>query len=84
MPSAWPPRLFRYLDTGGYFAEAITSMATPAVAAQQTGDRAAEADALISLGYRRNRAGHQQRPDSSSRPWPVSARPGDRRVRPAR
>jgi tetratricopeptide (TPR) repeat protein len=42
--------LFRYLDTGGHFAEAGTIHAHARRAAQRTGDAAAEADALIGIG----------------------------------
>jgi tetratricopeptide (TPR) repeat protein len=42
--------LFGYLDTGGYYPEAITIHACARRAAQRTGDRAGEATALLDLG----------------------------------
>jgi DNA-binding SARP family transcriptional activator/Tfp pilus assembly protein PilF len=42
--------LFRYLDTGGYFSEAVIIHGHACRAARRAGDRAAEADALTSLG----------------------------------
>jgi DNA-binding SARP family transcriptional activator len=41
--------LFRYLDTGGHLAEAVTVHDCALRAARQVGDRGAEAEALISL-----------------------------------
>jgi DNA-binding SARP family transcriptional activator/Tfp pilus assembly protein PilF len=41
--------LFRYLDTGGHLAEAVTIHDCALRAARQVGDRGAEAEALISL-----------------------------------
>jgi DNA-binding SARP family transcriptional activator len=41
--------LFRYLDTGGHLAEAVTIHDCALRAARQAGDRGAEAEALISL-----------------------------------
>ena len=41
--------LFRYLDTGGHYAEAITIHSQARLAATQAGDRSAEAEALINL-----------------------------------
>jgi Helix-turn-helix domain/NB-ARC domain len=42
--------LFRYLDAGGYYTEAVTIHTCARLAAEATGDRAAEATALTSLG----------------------------------
>jgi tetratricopeptide (TPR) repeat protein/transcriptional regulator with XRE-family HTH domain len=42
--------LFRYLDAGGHFAQAVIIHSHAHSAAAQIGDRAAEADALTSLG----------------------------------
>jgi DNA-binding SARP family transcriptional activator/Tfp pilus assembly protein PilF len=42
--------LFRYLDTGGHYPEAIVILGHARRAASSTGDKAAEADALTSLG----------------------------------
>ncbi|HEV2450628.1 MAG TPA: tetratricopeptide repeat protein [Streptosporangiaceae bacterium] len=42
--------LFRYLDVGGYYPEAVIIHTCARSAAGQTGDRAAEAEALTSLG----------------------------------
>jgi DNA-binding SARP family transcriptional activator/tetratricopeptide (TPR) repeat protein len=42
--------LFRYLDSGGYNPEAVTIHSQARLAAQQTGEFAAEAEALTSLG----------------------------------
>jgi tetratricopeptide (TPR) repeat protein len=42
--------LFRYLDSGGHYAEAITVHSQARLAARHMGDRAAEAEALINLG----------------------------------
>jgi tetratricopeptide (TPR) repeat protein len=53
--------LFRYLDTGGHFSQAITIHTHAARAARRTGDRAAEGDALIGLGLVDGHQGrHQQ------------------------
>ncbi len=50
--------LYRYLDTGGHFAEAISIHTHARRAARRTGDAAAEADALAGLGLVH---GHQGR-----------------------
>jgi tetratricopeptide (TPR) repeat protein len=42
--------LFRYLDSGGHYPEAITIHSQACLAARRTGDPAAEAEALTSLG----------------------------------
>lgn len=42
--------LFRYLDSGGHYPEATILHNQAALAARQTGDRAAEAEAFINLG----------------------------------
>jgi DNA-binding SARP family transcriptional activator/Tfp pilus assembly protein PilF len=59
--------LFRYLDVGGHFADAVTIHGHARSAASQTGDRAAEAEALTSLsvldthqGRYQQAAGHLQ------------------------
>jgi DNA-binding SARP family transcriptional activator/Tfp pilus assembly protein PilF len=53
--------LFRYLDTGGHFPEAIVIHGHAARAARRTGDRAAEGEALTSLGLVDGHQGrHQQ------------------------
>jgi DNA-binding SARP family transcriptional activator/Tfp pilus assembly protein PilF len=51
--------LFRYLDQGGYYAEALTVHTRARDAARQSGDRAAEGRALFALGatYVRQRRG---------------------------
>jgi tetratricopeptide (TPR) repeat protein len=51
--------LFRYLDSGGYYPEAITIHTQARHAARQLNDRAAEAEALISLGVLHMQQGHQ-------------------------
>ncbi len=56
--------LFRYLDTAGHFGEAVTIHAAALRAAVSTGDRAAEADALIGLGLV---DGHQGRHQQATR-----------------
>jgi DNA-binding SARP family transcriptional activator/tetratricopeptide (TPR) repeat protein/DNA-binding XRE family transcriptional regulator len=53
--------LFRYLDGGGHFAEAITVHTCALRAARRTGDRAAEATALTDLGVALWRQGHGER-----------------------
>jgi DNA-binding SARP family transcriptional activator/Flp pilus assembly protein TadD len=50
--------LFRYLDFGGHYPEAITLHSYASRAARQTGDLAAEAEALNSLGATHWRQGH--------------------------
>jgi hypothetical protein len=50
--------VFRYLDVGGHFAEAIRVCCHARYAASQTGDRSAEATALLGLAivdYRQDR-----------------------------
>ncbi len=56
--------VFRYLDTAGCFAEAVTIHAAARRAALSTGDRAAESDALIGLGLV---DGHQGRHQQATR-----------------
>jgi DNA-binding SARP family transcriptional activator/tetratricopeptide (TPR) repeat protein len=51
--------LFRYLDSGGHYAEAITVHSQARLAARHTGDRAAEAEALINLGVLDLEQGYQ-------------------------
>jgi tetratricopeptide (TPR) repeat protein/DNA-binding XRE family transcriptional regulator len=52
--------LFRYLDTQGHYPEAATIHTHACRAAQQVGDRTAEADALNSLGVMDLRQGRYQ------------------------
>jgi tetratricopeptide (TPR) repeat protein len=52
--------LFRYLDVGGHYPEAITIHTCARRSAQDTGDRAAEATALNNLGNVDWRQGHYQ------------------------
>jgi len=52
--------LFRYLDAGGHFSEAITVHGDARRAASQTGDQAAEAIALTNLGVVNIRQGQDQ------------------------
>ena len=42
--------MFRYLDMGGYFADALAIHSAAARAATRAGDRAAQADAVINIG----------------------------------
>jgi len=56
--------LFRYLDSGGHYAEAITVHGQARFAAGQIGDRSAEAEALINLGVLKLRQGSQ--PESAA------------------
>ena len=60
--------LYRYLETGGHYVDAITIHSAARHAARRTGDRAAEATALTNLGivdWRQGRyrqaAGHHRR-----------------------
>ncbi len=50
--------LFRYLDTGGHYADALTIHTHALHVAHHTGDRAAEAHALTNLGSVYRRRGH--------------------------
>ena len=52
--------LFRYLDTGGHFLEAVIIYGHARRAARTAGDRAAEGDALTSLGVLDLRQGRLQ------------------------
>ena len=52
--------MFRYLDTGGHYPEAVTIHTHARHAAHRTGDRAAEATALTSLGLVDVRQGRLQ------------------------
>jgi DNA-binding SARP family transcriptional activator/Tfp pilus assembly protein PilF len=52
--------LFRYLDNGGHFSEAITIHSCACLASRHTGDRDAEATALINLGAVDLRQGRYQ------------------------
>jgi DNA-binding SARP family transcriptional activator/Tfp pilus assembly protein PilF len=65
--SGWPGHatklaatLYRYLDAGAYYPEAITIHTCARRAARVTGDQAAEADALSGLGIVESRQGHNQ------------------------
>jgi DNA-binding SARP family transcriptional activator/tetratricopeptide (TPR) repeat protein len=51
--------LFRYLDSGGHYPEAITIHSQACLAARRTGDPAAEAEALTSLGVLDLRQGYR-------------------------
>ena len=57
--------LFRYLDSGGHYTEAITIHSHARRAARQTADRTAEAEALINLGVLSLRQGSQ--PEAAAR-----------------
>ena len=59
--------LFRYLDVGGYFSEAITIHGHARHAASQIGDRCAEAGALTSLGLANLEQGRHQEASSRHR-----------------
>jgi DNA-binding SARP family transcriptional activator/tetratricopeptide (TPR) repeat protein len=50
--------LFRYLDSGGHYPEAITIHSQARLAARQMGERTAEAEAVISLGVLDQRLGN--------------------------
>jgi DNA-binding SARP family transcriptional activator/Tfp pilus assembly protein PilF len=52
--------LFRYLDTGGHFPEAIVVHSHASHAARRTGDLAADGDALVSLGLVHGHQGRYQ------------------------
>jgi tetratricopeptide (TPR) repeat protein len=52
--------LFRYYDTGGYYADALSIHTHALRAARHTGDRSAEAHALTSLGVVYQQQGHNQ------------------------
>jgi DNA-binding SARP family transcriptional activator/Tfp pilus assembly protein PilF len=52
--------LFRYLDTGGHFPEAIVVHSYASHAARRTGDPAADGDALVSLGLVHGHQGRYQ------------------------
>ncbi len=60
--------LFRYLDTGGYFPEAVTVHRKACAAARRLHDPAAEADAMISLGGIDLQQGRYQRAAEHFRP----------------
>jgi DNA-binding SARP family transcriptional activator/tetratricopeptide (TPR) repeat protein len=53
--------VFRYLSVGGYYSEAVTIYGHASQAASQTGDRAAEAEALTNLGVIDHEQGRDQR-----------------------
>jgi len=57
--------LFRYLDGGGHYTEAITIHSHARLAARQIADRTAEAEALINLGVLSLRQGSQ--PEAAAR-----------------
>ncbi len=72
--------LFRYLDYGGHWAEAIIVHELASRAARQAGDRAAEAEALNNLGVTELRQGHyQQAAARHARALALSRQAGDRR-----
>ena len=71
--------LFRYLDNGGHYPEAITIHSQARLAARHMGDRAAEAEALTSLGVLDLRQGRHQSgcrtPAAGPGPVPRDRRP---------
>jgi DNA-binding SARP family transcriptional activator/tetratricopeptide (TPR) repeat protein len=71
--------LFRYLDAGGHYPEAVTIHTCSRRAAQGTGDRAAEAAALTSLGAVHTRQGrYQQATDHHQQALALYQQAGDR------
>jgi tetratricopeptide (TPR) repeat protein len=71
--------LYRYLETGGHYPEAITIHSAARHAARRTGDRAAEAMALTNLGIVDWRQGrYQQAAGHHRRALKVSREIGDR------
>jgi len=72
--------LYRYLETGGYYADAVTVHGRAQHAALLLGDRAAEAMALTNLGIISWRQGrYQQAADYHQRSLAASVAIGDRR-----
>jgi DNA-binding SARP family transcriptional activator/Flp pilus assembly protein TadD len=71
--------LFRYLETGGHYPEAITIHAVACRAASSIGDRPAEADALTSLGIMHLRQDrYQQAADQFQQALALYSGTGDR------
>jgi tetratricopeptide (TPR) repeat protein/DNA-binding XRE family transcriptional regulator len=71
--------MFRYLDAGGHYPEAITIHTCARHAARHVGDRAAEATALINLGAVDHRLGrHQQATDGFQQALALCREIGDR------
>ena len=72
--------LYRYLETGGHYADAVTIHGHANHAARLLGDRAAEATALTNLGIISWRQGrYQQAADYHQQSLAASAAIGDRR-----
>jgi tetratricopeptide (TPR) repeat protein/DNA-binding SARP family transcriptional activator len=71
--------LYRYLETGGHYADAVTLHGHARSAARRTGDRAGEATALTNLGIISWRQGsYQQAIDYHERALAASAETGNR------
>jgi DNA-binding SARP family transcriptional activator/tetratricopeptide (TPR) repeat protein len=71
--------LYRYLETGGHYADAITIHSAARHAARRTGDRAAEATALTNLGIVDWRQGrYRQAASHHRRALRISREIGDR------
>jgi tetratricopeptide (TPR) repeat protein len=72
--------LFRYLDAGGHFPEAVTIHGHARAAARQAADAAAEAGALSDLGHAEMRQGlYQDAARHFEQALPLSRQAGDRR-----
>jgi hypothetical protein len=71
--------LFRYLDSGGHYPEAITIHSQARLAARHMGDPAAEAGALISLGVLDQRQGRHPQAGHRTSPAGPGLVPRDRR-----
>ena len=72
--------VYRYLETGGHYADAVTMHGHARDAACLTGDRAAEATALTNLGIISWRQGrYQQAADYHQQALAASAQTGDQR-----
>jgi tetratricopeptide (TPR) repeat protein len=72
--------LFRYLDGGGHYSDAITLHTVAGSAARRSGDRPAEAQALTNLGAGYLRLGRfQQAADHLQRALALAGEIGDRR-----
>ncbi len=77
--------LFRYLDTGGHFAEAVTIHGHARHAARHLGDRSAEAGALHDLCSVGSAAvaATTRAPPACGRPWTCTGKPATWPARPA-
>jgi tetratricopeptide (TPR) repeat protein len=72
--------LFRYLDGGGHYGDAITLHTNAGSAARRSGDRSAEAEALTNLGAGYLRLGRfQQAADQLQHALTLAGEIGDRR-----